>query len=408
MLKKIMSTFQGDRVIWVVLFFLSIFSILAVSSSTSMLAYQKHTSIGSHVFKHVFLMLVAYFIMWFLHNISYQYYSRFYKILLGASFLSLIYASLFGHTINDASRWIMIPLINQTFQASDLAKLALMLYLARHLSVNQADIGDFKKGFLPMLLVTAIIVGLIFMENVSTSLMVGGTALVVMFLGKVRIIHFLSVLTLGIGLAFAGSLLVLKMPEKYLIWRLATVKSRLESFSSSKASFKDVNYQVKQANIAIARGGLIRFAPGNSVQKHFLPNAFSDYIYAIIIEEYGLLGGLFIVLLYLVLLWRIIKIVINSPHTFGALLALGLGISIVLQAFTHIIVNVGIAPTTGVTLPLISMGGSSIFFIAAAMGIILSVSRAVEQGNIGKAPEQETHFDDLELQLSNYKNDPTI
>lgn len=399
------NTFQGDRTIWLIVVLLSLFSIMAVYSSTTLLAYQKHTSTGTYLFKHTILIIAAFGFMWFMHNISYQYYSGLYRLLLPLSIVVLIYASFAGERINDAGRWIKIPLINQTFQASDLAKLALMLYLARHISIRQHEISDFKKGFLPMLLWVGVIVSLIFLENISTALMVLTTSLIVMFIGRVRLLHFFGTVALLISLAVGGYFFVTKAPESLLFGRLATAKSRLASFTASKKSFKDVNYQVKQANIAIARGGIIPRGPGNSSQKNFLPNAFSDYVFVIIIEEWGILGGIFLVMLYLALFFRIIVLVMKSPNTFGAMLALGLGISIVMQAFTNMAVNVGILPTTGVTLPLVSMGGSSIIFIAMALGIILSVSRSVQDDELGKSPKKENYFDDLELQLSQYKND---
>ena len=168
----------------------------------------------------------------------------------------------------------------------------------------------------------------------------------------------------------------------------------------SKKSYKDVSYQVKQANIAIARGGFIPKGPGNSTQKNFLPNAFSDYVFAIVVEEWSIFGGAFLIFLYLALMFRIIVLVIKSPYTFGALLALGLGLSIVIQAFFNIGVTIGVLPATGVTLPLVSMGGSSIIFIAMALGIILSVSRSVQEDKLGEKPTKENYMDDLEIQLS--------
>jgi cell division protein FtsW len=404
-LDNFFSTFKGDRSIWLIVVLLSLFSIMAVYSSSSLLAYQKHTDTTTYLIKHTSLILIAFGFMWFMHNISYQYYSGLYKLLLPLSIIALIYASLFGAKINDAGRWIKIPFINQTFQASDLAKLALMLYLARHISVNQTLIKDFKKGFLPMLLVTLTIVFLVFLENISTSIMILITAFIVMFLGRVRFLHFFGTVFVGLIFVALGYYYIMNAPEQFLFKRLSTAKSRLQSFSESKKSFKDVNYQVKQANIAIARGGIIPLGPGNSSQKNFLPNAFSDYVYAIIIEEWGILGGLFLLFLYLALLFRVIMLVMKSPNTFGAILALGLGMSIVIQAFTNMAVNVGILPTTGVTLPLVSMGGSSIVFVAIALGIILSVSRSVQDGELGKSPSKENYFDDLELQLSNYKSE---
>ena len=225
------------------------------------------------------------------------------------------------------------------------------------------------------------------------------TALIMMFLGRVRYLHFFGTIIIGLVFVALGVLFVLKAPDEFLIKRLSTAKSRITSFADAKKSYKDVSYQVKQANIALARGGWLPKGPGNSTQKNFLPNAFSDYVFAIVVEEWSLFGGLFLIFLYLALMFRVIVLVMKSPYTFGALLALGLGLSIVIQAFFNIGVTIGLLPATGVTLPLVSMGGSSIIFIAMALGIILSVSRSVQEDELGKSPSKENYMDNLELEL---------
>jgi len=346
------------------------------------------------------LIVLGFGFMYLMHLFPYQYYSGLYKLLLPLGILALIYASFFGAKINDAGRWIRIPFINQTFQASDLAKLGLILFLARHLSVHQHEIKDFKKGFLPMILVTGLVCVLVFIENISTSFMIAITALIMMFLGRASLLHLLGVVLLGGALAGLMILFMLKAPDQFLFGRLATGKSRILSYMDSKKSYKDVSYQVKQANIAIARGGWIPRGPGNSSQKNFLPNAFSDYVFAIVVEEWSIFGGLFLIFLYLALMFRVIVLVMKSPYTFGALLALGLGLSIVIQAFFNIGVTIGLLPATGVTLPFVSMGGSSIIFISMAIGIILSVSRSVQEDELGKSPSKENYIDDLEMNLN--------
>lgn len=345
------------------------------------------------------LIIVAFFFMWFMHLISYQFYSGLYKILLPLSIVALVYASVFGSKINDAGRWIRIPVINQTFQASDLAKLALILFLARYLSKYQDSLDNFRQRFLPMMGVILTITFLVFLENISTSIMIFLICIIMLFIGRVNNKHLIGTLTLGGLVAALGIIFVLNAPDKYLIKRLKTGKSRIESFMKASKSKEDVSYQVKQANIAIARGGILPNGPGNSRQKNFLPNAFSDYVFAIIVEEWGLLGGFFIIVLYLIFMFRVIKIVVKSPKTFGAFLALGLGLSIVIQAFFNIGVTVGVLPATGVTLPLVSMGGSSIVFIAMAVGIIISVSRSVEDNTLGQSPKKENYVDELEIDL---------
>jgi cell division protein FtsW len=370
---------------------------MTVYSSTSLLAVKDNKDIHVYLFKHLALIIAAYGFMWFMHQISYQYYSGLYKVMLPLGILALLYASFMGVKVNDAGRWIRIPFINQTFQASDLARLGLILFLARHLSKHQNEISDFKKGFLPALSVTLLIAFLVFIDNISTSIMIMVTALIMMFLGRVRYLHFFGTIIIGLVFIALGVLFVLKAPDEFLIKRLSTAKSRITSFADAKKSYKDVSYQVKQANIAIARGGWLPKGPGNSTQKNFLPNAFSDYVFAIVVEEWSLFGGLFLIFLYLALMFRVIVLVMKSPYTFGALLALGLGLSIVIQAFFNIGVTIGLLPATGVTLPLVSMGGSSIIFIAMALGIILSVSRSVQEDGLGKSPSRENYIDNLEL-----------
>lgn len=373
---------------------------MTVYSSTSLLALKDKQDIHVYLLKHVMLIIAAYGFMWFMHQISYQYYSGLYKLLLPLGILALIYASFFGVKINDAGRWIRIPFINQTFQASDLARLGLILFLARHLSVHQHEIKDFKKGFLPAIVAILVVSGLVFIDNISTSAMILTTSFLMIFLGRVSLWHFGLTLISGLGIIALIVFFVLNAPDKYLIKRLSTGKSRIESFLDAKKSYKDVSYQVKQANIAIARGGWIPKGPGNSSQKNFLPNAFSDYVFAIIVEEWSIWGGIFLIFLYLALLLRIIVLVTKSPYTFGALLALGLGLSIVVQAFFNIGVNVGLLPATGVTLPLVSMGGSSIIFIAMALGIILSISRSVQEDELGQSPKKENYMDEVEMNLT--------
>jgi cell division protein FtsW len=254
------------------------------------------------------------------------------------------------------------------------------MFLARMLSKNQDEIGDFKKTVLPMLGIVLIPVIMIAKDNLSTALILFFTSVFILFIGRMAIKHLL--------LLFAASAVVLSIflavllltPDSVLahLGRMPTWKKRIETHFIKKEHNPDDEYQQKQASIAIARGGLLPNGPGNSMQKHFLPEAYSDFIFAIIVEEYGLIGGIFLVFIYLLLLYRCIKIVINAPKAFGAFLAVGLGVSLVLQAMINMAVAVGLFPVTGVTLPLVSMGGSSVVFTSIAFGIILSVSRNTE------------------------------
>ncbi|MCU0328754.1 MAG: FtsW/RodA/SpoVE family cell cycle protein [Chitinophagales bacterium] len=378
----ILSRFRGDRYIWLIVFILFVMSLLTVYSAVEILAYKKQKSVLIFIFKHIILYAFSIGAMWFVHRLNYNYFRGLYKLLIPFTLLLLLYLTFFGSSINEASRWIKIPLISLTFQPSDLAKIAVILFLSRELSLYQ-----FKEMPLwvygRMLLVLGVISSLVFIENISTAVMMVLTSGMMMFVGKLRTKFFLGTMFVGAVLIAVLVVFTLHAPEQYLFGRLKTGKSRIEAFLShdvKKVSKNETLHQVYQANYAIASGGgFFPQGPGNSRTKYFLPNAFSDYVYAIIIEEYGLYGGILVMILYLTLFYRSILIVINSKDSFGALMALGLGLSIAIQALFNMGVNVGLLPATGVTLPLISMGGSSIVFIGVAIGAIQSVSKANEE-----------------------------
>jgi cell division protein FtsW len=326
----------------------------------------------------------------------------------------LIYTLFFGAKINEGSRWIKLPIINLTIQSSDVAKLALFMYLSRVLSKKQEVIKDFKKGFLPVIIPVFIICGLIMPANLSNALLTGATSLLLLFIGRVSFKHIL--LTIGVAMipiviiisvamathkANEGSIDSGKpvIAESLKSWgRFGTWVNRVQDFMYAKDS--EEPYQVQQAKIAIANGGIfVGLGPGNSQQRNFLPQAYNDFIYAVIIEEYGLLGGAFIIFIYLVFLFRCIRIFRKCPYAFGAFLALGLSFTLIIQAVANMAVNVAIVPVTGVTLPLLSMGGSSFIFTCCSIGLILSVARNVEQME-GKAPVE------TEIEIPNENMEP--
>jgi cell division protein FtsW len=274
--------------------------------------------------------------------------------------------------INNAKRWLTIPIINLSFQTSDLAKLALIMYMARVLSKKQETIKDFKTGFLPAVIPPLIICALIAPSNLSTASILFATCILLMFIGRVKLKYIFSMIGAGI-LALALIIIIALFTPFHA--RVLTWHSRIDNFMNDDKG----SYQVQQAKIAIANGGIIGSGPGNSKQRNFLPSPYADFIYAIIIEEYGLVGAFIIVALYLLFLQRCIKIFIKSPGAFGAFLAIGLSFALVFQALINMAVAVNLLPVTGVTLPLISMGGTSIWFTSISIGIILSVSRYVEQ-----------------------------
>lgn len=364
---------KGDRILWAIVFLLSLFSVLAVYSSTGTLAYKMHAgNTEFYLFKQLFFIGLGLVMMYFAHLVPYKYYSRAAQILLYISIPLLIYTLIFGTNINEAKRWITLPFIGITFQTSDLAKLALIMYVARILSKKQENIKDFHSAFLPIMMPPLIICGLIAPANLSTACVLFATCLILMFIGRVNLIYIFIMMMSAIFILGMIVLILLNSPNQ---GRVGTWKSRVEDFMNKE----ETSYQTQQAKIAIAKGGIIGQGPGKSTQRNFLPSPYSDFIYAIIIEEYGLIGGSAIILLYLIFLFRSIKIFIKTPKAFGALLAVGLSFSLVIQAMINLGVTVNILPVTGLTLPLVSMGGSSLWFTSIAVGIILSVSRDVDE-----------------------------
>jgi cell division protein FtsW len=365
---------------------LSLFSLLAVYSSTGTLAYKYQSgNTEYYILKHFTLMMFGLVLMYLAHLLPYRYYGVMAKFLLFASIPLLIYTLFFGVNLNDANRWITLPVINLSFQTSDLAKVSLIMFLARVLSKKQDNIKSFREAFLPLIFPVFIICALIAPANLSTALILFLTSLLVLFIGRVHILHILGLVGISlVGLSIFVFMLF-HLPDKMMVGRMPTWKSRLEAFTSKD---KEPSYQVEEAKIAIAKGMVIGKGPGQSTQRNYLPHPYSDFIYAIIIEEYGMVGGLVVLCLYLIFLYRIVKIVAKSPKAFGALLAVGLGTSLVLQAMINMAVAVNLLPVTGQPLPFVSMGGTSLFFTSFAVGIILSVSRSIEKG--GETGEENT------------------
>ena len=401
--RHIGSQAKGDKYIWSCVLLLALASVLVVYSATGSLAYKLYKgNTEIYLFKQISFIAVGLLVIYFLHLIDYRIFSRVALYLYLLSLPLLFYTLFFGTNINEGSRWIKLPVINMTFQTSDFAKVALFMYLSRQLSRAQDVIKDFKRGFVPLIIPVALTCILIMPANLSNALLTGATAFILLFIGRVQIRHLLLV----IGIALLPVVLIVtiavttytgkttngvkelnktKVSESLTSWgRFGTWVSRVQDFMY--AGNDAMPYQVQQANIAIANGSMLYgLGPGKSRQRNFLPQAYNDFIYSIIIEEYGLAGGAFILFIYMVFLFRCINIFRRCPYAFGAFLALGLSFSMVIQALANMAVNVNLTPVTGVTLPLVSMGGSSFLFTCAAIGIILSVARNVEQLE-GKAP----------------------
>lgn len=375
MIGSIIRDIKGDKVIWGIAGMLSFISLMAVYSSIRALAIrQSGSNTEFYLMKHGFILVLGLGIAFLVHRVNHINFSKVSKFMMLFSILLLIWTLFFGSEINDAKRWITIPVVNLSFQSSDFAKLALIMYTSRTLAIKQGVIKDFKDGFMPVMLPIVIICGLIMFENLSTALILFMTNLVIMFLGRVNMKYVAATLALGVVALISVIGISMLMKDN---GRVDTWKNRVEEFTS--ADPENPTYQVMHANIAIAKGGLARFAPGKSTQSNYLPEAYSDFIFATIIEEYGLLGGIFVMFLYLLLLYRVIEIVKDSSKVFGALMALGLGVSIVIQAFINMAVAVGLLPVTGLTLPFVSMGGTSLWFNGLALGIILSVSKDLQK-----------------------------
>lgn len=373
-MQAVFKRLHGDRVIWAVVLILSIISILAVYSSIVTLAYKyREGNTEYFLFKHGLILLVGFGLMYMAHNLPYKYYSRAAQVAILAAIPLLMITLILGANINEASRWLVIPVINQTFQTSDLAKLALIMYVARVLSKKQENIKDFKDAFLPVILPILLVCGLILPANFSTAAILFTTSVIILFIGRIKLIHIFGLLF--IGLVFLATFVFIAYNSEDS-GRLGTWKNRIENFVEGESS---ENYQAEQSKIAIATGEIFGKRPGGSTQRNFLPHPYSDFIYAIIVEEYGLIGGIGIVFLYLILLYRGIRIAIKCPRTFGSLLAIGLCISLVFQALINMAVAVNLLPVTGQPLPMVSMGGTSIWFTCIAIGIILSVSRESEE-----------------------------
>lgn len=394
MRSQLIDRTRGDKYIWGIVVVLSLVSILVVYSATGSLAYKMYKGNANiYLFKQLSFTLIGMLVIYFLHRVNYSFFSKVATILFMISVPLLLYTLFFGARINEGSRWIKLPIINMTIQTSDFAKLALFMYISKMLSKKQAFIKDFRKGFIPVVTPVIIICALIMPANLSNALLTGATSLLLMFIGRISFKHILLTIIIAlIPISFIISIAMLTYDGKAkeditkpivaekikTMGRFGTWVKRVQDFMY--AGDKESPYQVQQAKIAIANGGiLIGLGPGNSQQRNFLPQAYNDFIYSIIIEEYGLLGGAFMIFIYLVFLFRCIIIFRKCPYAFGAFLALGLSFTLVIQAVANMAVNVNLVPVTGVTLPLVSMGGSSFLFTCAAIGIVLSVARNVEQ-----------------------------
>lgn len=379
--ENIYASLRGDKSIWLIVVMLGLFSILAVYSATGSIAFSKRGGNTEYfLIQQVIFIALGFVVTYICYQLHYMQYSKLAPMLMLITIPLLFYTIMWGVDINSARRWISMPILDKTIQTSDFAKIALIMYVARALAKKQDVIKGFNDAFLPIIFPIVIVCALIAPADLSTSALLFATCLLMMFIGRVSMKYIGLLALIGIVALSIIVLIGTQFPE---LVRLETWMNRIDQFLYSEGEF-----QVVESKIAIANGGWFGAGPGNSVQKNFVPYAYADSIYAIICEEYGLLGGIGIIGLYLWLLVRCITIVTKCPKTFGAILAMGLCLNIVIQAFANIAVSLHLVPVTGLTLPLISMGGTSVLFTCMSLGIILSISKYVE----------EAHYRELNLQ----------
>lgn len=378
---------KGDRVIWMIVIFLYLSSLLLIYSSSSSLAFRYHGGNTTYfLIKQLVFLLVAFIVMWTAHLIKYSVWYRLANILLALSVPLLGITLLFGRNLNAASRWLEIPGLGISFQSSDIAKVILIMYVAKYLSQMQENTDDFKQFLIQLIAPVAFVCALILPANFSTAALLGLTCWLMMFVGRVNLKYLFGIT--GIGIVLVGAFIAISLQFKTLS-RAQTWVNRIENFISDDKT--GGNYQLEQSKIAIATGGIIGKGPGRSTQRNFLPHPYSDFIYAIIIEEYGVVGGVFTLILYLMLLYRAALLVKKSNRLFPAFLAFGLALMLTLQALINMAVAVGAIPVTGQPLPLVSLGGSSLIVSSGALGIILGISRSQDKKELfdGEEPVKD-------------------
>ncbi|WP_250433091.1 FtsW/RodA/SpoVE family cell cycle protein [Hanstruepera flava] len=378
-MQTVFKNIKGDRLIWAIAALLAIFSFLPVYSAASNLAYVGgNGNTFAYFVKHFMHLFLGFAIIYGVHKIPYRYFKGLSIVMMPVVVVLLVLTMLQGTTIEgaNASRWIQIPIVNMSFQTSTFAFVVLMVYVARYMSKIKDVHVSFKESILPLWIPVFLVLGLILPANFSTAAIMFLMVVVLVFLGGYPVKYLAIIIGSGIlGLVFF--VLVAKSFPDVMPNRVDTWMSRIESFANDEET--EADYQIEKAKIAIASGGIQGVGPGKSIQKNFLPQSSSDFIFAIIVEEYGLLGGFTLMVFYLWLLFRIVIVSQKSDTIFGKLLVLGVGLPIVFQALINMAVAVELFPVTGQTLPLISSGGTSIWMTCLAVGIILSVSAKREE-----------------------------
>lgn len=386
-MRKLISNLNGDKGIWSFMALLAMFSFMPVFSASSNLAYMNHGSGNTlgYLLKHAVHIIFGFFILYNVQKIPYHYFRGISRIALPIVWLLLAYTLFFGVEQGSATRWIQVPFVGISFQTSALASIVLMVYVARYLSKTHVEPMTFKSSFLEMWLPVGVTLALILPNNFSTAALIFLMVLMLTFVGNYPLRYIAIVVATGLAL-FTMFILVAKVVEKTnpenmpkVFGRVKTWENRVIAFTNNTTDSSDEDYQIEKAKTAIASGGAYGLGPGKSVQKNFLPQSSSDFIFAIIVEEYGLVGGLGVLALYLLLFFRFIVAAHKANSPFGKLLVVGLGFPIIFQALINMGVAVQLLPVTGQTLPLVSSGGSSIWMTCIALGIIISVTKKEEE-----------------------------
>jgi cell division protein FtsW len=380
-MKELVNNLKGDRVIWSFVALLALFSFMPVFSASSNLAYLNHGTGNtiSYLLKHLAHIFIGFVIIYWVHKVPYHYYRGISKIALPIVWILLGYTMIKGTVIAgaNASRWIQVPFIGITFQTSTLAAIVLLLFVARYLSKKREEEITFQTSLIDLWLPVFVTLMFILPSNFSTAALIFSMILMLTFVGKYPLKYIGFIIGAGVAALVLFVLLAKAFPDSHLFSRVNTWQSRVENFSTNKPGEDD--YQIEKAKIAIASGGVYGLGPGKSIQKNFLPQSSSDFIYAIIVEEYGLVGGFGVLSMYLLLFFRFVIAAHKATTLFGKLLVVGLGFPMIFQAMINMAVAVELLPVTGQTLPLISSGGSSIWMTCIALGIILNVTKKEEE-----------------------------
>lgn len=381
-MKAVFTYLAGDKAIWMITLILALLSLVSVYSFTPVLTKSSNAvNTESFLFKHAVMVITGMFLMYVAHNISYKVYARLAQLGVFVAIVLLVITLVAGAQINSAGRWLVIPIINQKFQTSDFAKIALILFVARQLSVHKNHIGNFKQGVLPIIIPVAIICALILPENFSTSALLFLVCIILMFIGRVKFKH----IALIIGVAAVSFFILVLIAKVYpdVLPRMETWSNRIFNYAAEEPKEQ---WQINNAQQAIYNGGIIGLGPGNGQLKHILPQAYADFVFASFIEEFGIVGGIFLLLLYLILLFRIIRIAVKTEKNFNSFVVIGLGLNLIFMALINMAVCTKLIPVTGQNMPLISMGGTSTWFTFISLGIIQSIAKTIESEDVKNKP----------------------